>query len=159
METAKTTCCKRKMASVEKANKPHGVMSFFSTLLLILLPKCPLCITAYMGAILMFFDIKKSEMGPFLMHSKPILGGIILLMILLNYKGKKTVLSASLVVASLTLLILSTYFYVLIVPDSLLYAFFVFAIWYNGNFEYFYRFIWSRVQRVLNYVDIGFREI
>jgi len=42
-------------------------------------------------------------------------------------------------------LILKTYFATaLFVPDWIIYIAFIFAIWYNGNFRYFYQFIKSK---------------
>ncbi|MGB5820582.1 MAG: hypothetical protein WBG90_13950 [Saonia sp.] len=141
MEAVKSSCCKNKLIPVRKASGSNGTLSIFSTILMILLPKCPLCITAYMGAILMFFDIETSQMGPFLLHAKPVLGIIILIMILLNNKGRKTVVAFCVALTALLLLVLSTYFYIAVVADAVLYVVFFLAIWYNGNFECFYRFI------------------
>jgi len=142
METLKSTsCCKAKKIPLKKGMKANGTLSFFSTLLLILLPKCPLCIGAYTGAALLFFDISNAEVAPVLLHAKPILGASILLMILLNRRGKRTVLAVAIAVTALTLLILSTYFYMEYLSEVVLYFAFFFAIWYNGNFSHFYRFI------------------
>lgn len=96
---------------------------------------------AYTGAILMFFDINNSQLSPFLLHAKPILGAIIILMILLNNRGRKTFIATIISGVALVLLVLSSYFYIQIFPEWVLYTSFVFAIWYNGNFEYFFRFI------------------
>jgi hypothetical protein len=141
MEAAKSGCCKTKFPRIHKGNRANGSMSFLSTALLILIPKCPLCFSAYMGAAVMFFDIEHAQLAPVLLHAKPILGGFILLMILLNRRGKRTVIS--LIIAGLTLvfLLLKTYYALALVPDWLLYTAFIFAIWYNGNFQYFYRFL------------------
>ena len=116
-------------------------MSFLSTLLLILLPKCPLCMTAYMSAMVMFFDVDNSTMVPFLLHAKPVLGIVIILMILFNRKDKRTLIALGISVFAFTFLVLKTYYYTFVLPDWAIYAAFIFAIWYNGNFQYFYRFI------------------
>lgn len=141
METTKTTCCKTKLPITKKASAANGSLSFFSTLLLILLPKCPLCMTAYMSALVMFFDIENSTLVPFLLHAKPVMGVVIILMILLNRKDKRTLVSLGIAGLALTFLILKTYYNIALLPDWLLYIAFFFAIWYNGNFQYFYRFI------------------
>lgn len=141
MDTIKSSCCKNKMITPKRVSSSNSTMSFFSTILLILLPKCPLCMTAYMSAIVMFFDIDNSQLVPILLHAKPIMGVVILIMILMNRKDKRTLISLSIGGTALIFLILKTYYYTAILPDWLLYSAFIFAIWYNGNFQYFYRFI------------------
>lgn len=141
MEHAETKCCQTKFSSLNKAGRANGSMSFLSTVLLILIPKCPLCLTAYMSAAVMFFDIENEQLVPFLLHAKPVLGMLIILMILLNRRGKRTWISLAIAAAAMVLLVLKTYYATFLVPDWVLYAAFIAAIWYNGNFMYFYRFI------------------
>ena len=141
MESAGTKCCKTKIVPGGRAAGANGSMSFLSTLLLILIPKCPLCLTAYMSAMVLFFDIDNGQLVPILLHAKPVMGAVILLMILLNRRGKRTWISLGLAAVAMTLLILKTYYATPLLPDWLLYTVFIFAIWYNGNFQYFYRFI------------------
>lgn len=147
METAETSCCKTKIQPLKKASGANGSMSFLSTVLLILIPKCPLCLTAYMSAMVMFFDIENEQLVPILLHAKPVLGVVILLMILLNRRGRRTVISLGIALTMMLFLLLKTYYATDLLPDWLLYLGFIFAIWYNGNFTYFYRFIRSRTQR------------
>ncbi len=142
MEIAKTGCCKTKLHTPKKVEAAKGSVSFLSTVLLILIPKCPLCLTAYMSAMVLFFDIEYTTLVPVLLHTKPAMGILIIAMILLNRKDKRTLLSIAIAGLALTLLILKTYFFTaLAMPDWLIYIAFIFAIWYNGNFQYFYRFI------------------
>ncbi|MGB5203151.1 hypothetical protein [Eudoraea sp.] len=146
MENIKSTCCKKVHTPSKLASGSKGFISFISTLLLILLPKCPFCVIAYTGAILMFFDIDNSQLAPFLLHAKPILGTIVVLMILLNNRGRKTFIATIISGTALVLLILSAYLNIQIIPEWALYTSFVFAIWYNGNFEYFFRYLGLRKQ-------------
>jgi hypothetical protein len=132
------------MAANKSIARTSNGVSFFSTVLIILLPKCPLCITAYMGAILLFFDIDYGQLAPFLLHAKPVLGALIVAMILLNYKGRKTVISAGIATVAGVFIILKSYFYIDTLDDWILYVAFIFAIWYNGNFMHFFRFIKTR---------------
>lgn len=142
MEIAKTSCCKTKLYTHKKAEAANGSMSFLSTVLLILIPKCPLCLTAYMSAMVLFFDIEYTTLVPVLLHTKPIMGLLIIVMILMNRKDKRTTISLVIALLALTFLVLKTYFYTaLFIPDWIIYISFIFAIWYNGNFQYFYRFI------------------
>jgi len=145
MEIIKTTCCKTKLATPKKAEAANGSMSFLSTVLLILIPKCPLCLTAYMSAMVLFFDIEYTTLVPMLLHTKPIMGLLIIAMILMNRKDKRTLISLVIAGLALTFLVLQTYFYTaLFMPEWIIYSAFIFAIWYNGNFQYFYRFITSK---------------
>jgi len=142
METLKTGCCKTKLRTSKKVEAANGSMSFLSTVLLILIPKCPLCLTAYMSAMVLFFDIEYATLVPILLHTKPVMGLIIITMIVLNRKDIRTFISLSIAGIALTVLVLKTYFGIaLSIPDWLIYIAFIFAIWYNGNFQYFYRFV------------------
>jgi len=142
MEITKTSCCKNKLHTPKKVEAANGSMSFLSTILLILIPKCPLCMTAYMSAMVMFFDIEYATLVPVLLHTKPVMGILIIAMILLNRKDQRTLVSLGMAGVALTFLILKTYFgLALLMPDWIIYIAFIFAIWYNGNFQYFYRFV------------------
>lgn len=142
MEIVKTGCCKTKLVSPKKPDAANGSMSFLSTILLILIPKCPLCLTAYMSALVLFFDMEYATLVPVLLHTKPIMGLVIIAMILLNRKDKRTVISLALAGLALTFLVLKTYYNLgTFMPEWIIYIAFIFAIWYNGNFQYFYRFV------------------
>lgn len=145
METTKTSCCKAKFAVPKKVAAANGSLSFLSTVLLILIPKCPLCLTAYMSAIVLFLDVEYATLVPILLHTKPVMGLLIIIMILLNRKDIRTLISLAIAGIAFTFLILKTYFgTALLLPDWMLYVAFTFAIWYNGNFQYFYRFLKSK---------------
>lgn len=145
METVKTGCCTSKIKTPKKLDAANGSMSFVSTLLLILIPKCPLCMTAYMSAMVLFFDIEYTTLVPLLLHTKPLMGLIIVAMILLNRKDYRTWIALGIAGIALTCLVLKTYFAAALgVPDWTIYVSFIFAIWYNGNFRYFYRFLLAR---------------
>ena len=142
MEISKTGCCKTKLRTTQKVEAANGSMSFLSTILLILIPKCPLCLTAYMSAMVLFFDIEYATLVPILLHTKPIMGLLIITMILMNRKDKRTLIALVISGIALTFLVLKTYFNtVALMPDWFIYIAFIFAIWYNGNFQYFYRFV------------------
>jgi len=150
MEITNTSCCKNKVHTPKKVEAANGSMSFISTLLLILIPKCPLCMTAYMSAMVLFFDIEYTTLVPILLHTKPIMGVLIISMILLNRKDNRTIISLALSIAALTILVLKTYYAIaLFIPDWIVYIAFIFAIWYNGNFRYFYRFLKSHRKSIV----------
>jgi hypothetical protein len=151
MEIAKTGCCKTKLASSKKADVASGSMSFLSTVLLILIPKCPLCLTAYMSAMVLFFDIEYATLVPVLLHTKPLMGLLIMTMILMNRKDKRTLISLAISGIALLFLVLKIYYGIaLLMPDWIIYIAFIFAIWYNGNFQYFYRFIKSKKRKTVS---------
>lgn len=152
METLKTGCCKTKSVLPKRLEAANGSMSFLSTLLLILIPKCPLCLTAYMSAMVLFFDVEYSTLVPVLLHTKPLMGLLIITMILLNRKDRRTVTSLAVAGFAFTILLLKTYFgSALFVADWILYIAFTFAIWYNGNFQYFLRFIRNRKGKKISF--------
>jgi small-conductance mechanosensitive channel len=151
MKTIKTTCCKTKFVSAKKVEATSGSMSFLSTFLLIIIPKCPLCLTAYMSAMVLFFDIEYATLVPVLLHTKPVMGLLIITMILINWKDKRTVVALVIAGLALTILVLKTYFALaLSFPDWLIYTAFIFSIWYNGNFHYFYRFLKSKKSEMIS---------
>ena len=145
MELEKTSCCNKQNAvAIEKSpSAKNGFMSFLSTALLILLPKCPFCVAAYSGAILMFLDIENEALIPFFTHAKPVLGVIIIILITLNYNPKKSKVALTVSITALILILLSTYLNISIVPDWVIYIGFLFGAWYNGNFKSFFNFLTS----------------
>lgn len=147
MKPAESKCCKTRLSPSKNGDAASGSMSLLSTILLILIPKCPLCLTAYMSAMVLFFDIENEQLVPILLHAKPVLGMLILLMIILNYRGRRTLISLGVAAVAMVLLLLKTYYATALMPDWLLYTVFIFAIWYNGNFHYFFRFIRFRLQK------------
>jgi len=143
MESQKTPCCKTKPIIVlEKTpSGRNGFISFLSTALIIILPKCPFCIAAYSGAFLMFFEVDNAALVPVFLHLKPLLGLLVLASILLNFKGRKSRISILIVALAFGFLLVTTYTKVYLIPNWVIYSAFFFGAWYNGNFEYFYRFL------------------
>jgi len=143
MEIEKAPCCKTKPIIIlgKSPSKKNGFVSFLSTVLLILLPKCPFCIAAYSGAFMMFFDIDNAALVPVFIHLKPLLGLFVLGSILFNYKGKKSQTAIIIVLTALILLLLDSYGNISLLPIWIIYTAFFFGAWFNGNFQYFYRFL------------------
>ena len=143
MESKKPACCKSKPIIVldKTPSRRNGFISFFSTALLILLPKCPFCIAAYSGAFMMFFELDNAALAPVLLHLKPLLGLFVLGSIIFNYKGKKSQTAILIVSSAFVLLLLETYGHISLLPIWIIYTAFLFGAWVNGNFEYFYRYL------------------
>ena len=156
MTKDETACCKSKrVLTIEKApRKKGGFLSFISAALIILLPKCPFCIAAYSGAMMMFYEVDSASLAPIFTHVKPLLGLLVLTSILLNFKGRKSKIAVSITAAAFTLLILEVYFNIHVIPTWIVYLGFFFGAWYNGNFVHFYRFLKSRRKRATDPIDV-----
>ncbi len=156
MTKEETTCCKSKRVLTLDKNPPKkgGILSFISAALIILLPKCPFCIAAYSGAVMMFYEVDAASLAPIFTHVKPLLGLLVLTSILLNFKGKKSKIAVSITAAAFTLLLLEVYFNIHLIPTWIVYAGFFFGAWYNGNFVHFYRFLQSKRNRSAEKIEV-----
>ncbi len=108
--------------------------SFFSAILIILIPKCPFCIMAYSSAITICGgqDIYMTS-NNWVSYIPLVLSAIVILMIIYNNKGTRTWIAASMALISALFILLS---HQLMIPD----AFYnvggvglIVASWTNGN--------------------------
>ena len=114
-------------------------LSWLPAIVIAILPKCPFCIMAYSGAVSMcagsnYFPNADAYSGYFIVG----LSLVILLGILLNKRGIRTWIAASLAGVGIILLSISQFVYL---SESIYYlASFTlfFGIWFNGSFGYFY---------------------
>tara|TARA_B100000945_G_C20377923_1_gene595605 strand:- start:693 stop:1157 length:465 start_codon:yes stop_codon:yes gene_type:complete len=148
MKNTTDLCCKKISSKKTWKFNTSENASFFTSILLILVPKCPYCILAYSSSILLFLDIETSPLIPIMSHFKPLLGGLTLLIIYFNYKGKKTIISLSLGSIAMIFLLISSYSSLLIFQDWLIYSIFIFSVWYNANFIFFKNFIFGNINRI-----------
>jgi len=130
MPACETQNCRYKM------KLSHSKGSWLSLLLIAILPKCPFCVMAYSGAVTLcsgkMYPNAHTESVYFLL----ILGLVITVSILLNYRGRRTLVSLSLVLIGVASMMLSQvvwysevgYYY------SVLLIFI--AIWNNGSLHY-----------------------
>jgi len=149
MDKTKNTCCSNTVDKKSSKINFADQASIFTTILLILAPKCPYCVLAYTSSILLFLDIENSFLLPYTPHYKTILGTIIFLIICYNYKGFKTLISITISGIALILLITTNYFSSFLIPDGFVYFIFLFAAWYNGNFFYFKSFLQKKIKGYL----------
>jgi membrane-bound ClpP family serine protease len=105
-----------------------------------LIPKCPYCILAYSSAITMCSGRKIYSHSPdwtsFLLLGLALLT---LLLILFNYKGKRTITAAILVATGSALMFLSQFYTFSIYLYYLGTLLLLFGVWVNANFRFFYR--------------------
>ena len=155
MATEQTTCCKSKpiLTIDKKPSKKGGFLSFISAALIILLPKCPFCIAAYSGALVMFYEVDSASLAPIFTHLKPLLGLLVLTSILLNFKGRKSKVAVVITAVAFTLLLLEVYLNMHLIPTWIIYLGFFLGAWYNGNFVHFYRFLKSKKNNAVERAD------
>ncbi len=127
--------------AVKKTKKEKKSISpLFTGIIIAIIPKCPYCILAYSSAITMCSGTKLYPQSPswtsFLLLG---LAALTLLLILLNYRGKRTIAAASLVVTG-SLLMLACQFYTFNMSHYYLGTFLLlFGVWVNASFRFFYR--------------------
>lgn len=131
--------------------------SFFSAILIILIPKCPFCIMAYSSAITICGgqDIYMNS-NNWVSYIPLALSAMVLVMILLNRKGVRTWFALSIAFLSALLLILS---HQLVIP-SVFYNVggigLLMAAWLNGNL---WSFVCQILQKVKSIVNQSERQI
>lgn len=112
--------------------------SWLSVLLIIILPKCPLCVMAYSGAMTMcsgnmIYPNAGSESVYFLL----VLSALVLLGIILNYKGRRTILAIIIALVGITNLLLSQIYWYSEVSYYLSVLIIISGIWFNGSLYHF----------------------
>ena len=115
------------------------LFSWMPGILIALLPKCPFCIMAYSGAVTLCSGTSLyPNSGSTAIYLSLGIGIFIIATILLNNKGRRTMISLAICSIAIGLLLLSQ----LVLMDSTVYALasliLLFGIWYNGSFFYFY---------------------
>ena len=132
------SCPSKKLKTEQKSAYP-----FLSSILIAFLPKCHFCILAYSSAITLCSGAKIYDHSPqWTSYISIGLAVLTLIFILLNYRGKRTVFSALMVLAG-SILIIRTELYT---GEVMEYYYGVFllmiGVWVNASFYYFYyRFI------------------
>jgi len=130
--------CNKKSSCKKK--RYFNAVPWLPAFLIAILPKCPFCIMAYSGAISMcsgkmIFPHADTTSSYILLG----LSIVVLISILLNHKGKKTIIAGTLAFTGIIILLFSQFYF----PSEPLYylatALLFFGIWFNGSFEYFYK--------------------
>ena len=128
------SCPSKKKKSVSKSAYP-----LLSSVFIALLPKCHFCILAYSSAITLCSGTKIYDHSPEWTSFVSIgLAALTLVFILINYRGKRTVFSAIMVIIG-SILIIRTELYT---GEIIEYYYGVFllliGVWVNASFYYFY---------------------
>ena len=138
----------------QKTKKPF--FPIITSILIALLPKCPYCILAYSSAITMCRGAKIYSNTPgWTSYFLLALAILTLIFVLFNYKGKRTIIAASLVAIG-TFSMLGSQFYTFQITHYYVGTILIFfGVWINANFRFFYRH-WIRpafkkiISKILN---------
>lgn len=104
-----------------------------------IIPKCPFCILAYSSAITLCSGTKMYMHAPDWTSWLSVgLAGLTLLMIVLNYRGKRTIMAALLVIAGSSLIISSELYTGEITMYYTGAVLLLFGVWLNANFYFIY---------------------
>lgn len=114
--------------------------SWLPAIFIAIIPKCPFCIMAYSGAITLCSGTK---MYPHIDSTTSYisigLSAFVILSILLNYRGSKTIHALFYTSMGMFFLMMSQFYWI---SEFLYYVgvgFLFFGIWYNGSFSFFYK--------------------
>lgn len=157
MSTKVQSChCKRQQTKKEVSRKTttSSLGSVLPGILIALLPKCHFCLLAYSSAITLCSGTKIYNHSPgWTSYISIGLALITLFLILVNYKGIRTLLAATLVISGCLLISYSE----LKTGEIVFYYWgtfcLLFGVWVNGSFYYFFRrFILKKRQRLTSSV-------
>lgn len=147
--TTSENSAKTRKIQLNDTFKKYPLLSSFSTLFLILLPKCPLCIMAYSSTFLFMLDVEYASMSAFLKYSQPLLISLVIVSVLMNYHGKKTIYAVLIILLSSFFIIYESFTMIEIIDKRFAIAAIFLACWFNGNFSFFI----NAVKGVLNNVS------
>ncbi|MEL6986196.1 MAG: hypothetical protein AAGK97_00035 [Bacteroidota bacterium] len=128
--------CKHKKKNQFKDKSP--LLAFGSTFLLAIIPKCPFCIFAYSSAITLCSGstVNNASVSKEWFYISLILLAITILIVSINFKGLKTIISLLVILLGGTLLIFGDLFIIpmtSIIGSLLL----IIGVWINGSFMWF----------------------
>jgi len=136
MSLTNTTCA----CPSKKKKHTKGKYSILSGILIALIPKCPYCILAYSSAITMCSGTKLyTHTLSWTSYLLLALAALTILFILMNYKGKRTIIAATLAALG-CLAMLTSQFYTFDINHYYIGTFLLlFGVWVNASFRFFYR--------------------
>lgn len=139
-----------------KIKKKRSAFPILTGILIAILPKCPFCIAAYSSAIVLCSGTKLYHQAPDWTNFISIgLAVLTLIMILFNYRGKRTWFAASLVILG-SLLIIRTELYTGELQEYYIGAFaLLMGVWVNASFMFFYRKWMKPIFHFFNFLRKG----
>ena len=139
---AEATLCK--CPSERKGKIKNSPLPFFNLLLIAILPKCPFCMLAYSTAITVCSTQAIAHTTGWASYISISLALITLLIVLYNFKGKRTLLAASLILLGTIFISYSE----LITGNVAHYywgsAALLVGVWANGSFLFFVKLLKSK---------------
>ena len=137
-------------AKTQRKSNTSSMLSFLAGIFIALLPKCPFCILAYSSAITLCSGKKLYHHDPtWTSYISIALAVFTLIVVLLNYKGLKTVVAALLVVIGSGFLMWSEMYTGEITEYYWGVFFLLSGVWLNANLAYFYH----------KYIEQGFLKL
>lgn len=123
-----------------KIKKNRSVFPILTGILIAILPKCPFCIAAYSSAIVLCSGNKIYNQAPDWTNFISIgLAVLTLLMILFNFRGKRTWYAVGLVIVGSALIIRTELFTGALEEYYFGALALLLGVWLNGSFLYFYK--------------------
>lgn len=126
-------------------SKARSSYAWLPAVVVAILPKCPFCVMAYSGAISMCSGNNLyPNAGGIVSYVTIGLALLTLLSILLNKRGRRTWVAATITIGGTGLLLLSQFYSM---SSSLYYiavTVIFFGVWFNGSFLHFYRKYFTR---------------
>lgn len=131
-----TACASKQQHSYSK----KSTFPILSGLLVAIIPKCPFCIMAYSSTFAMCGGSRMTgHVPPWTSYLLVGLAFLTLILILINYKGYRTLAAAGLVIAGSGLVLAEEFFTGEIAHYNLGALLLLLGVWVNGSFQYFYR--------------------
>ena len=142
LESIKSNQCGCVVKKIKKEKK--SIPPLFTGIIIAIIPKCPYCILAYSSAITMCSGAKLYPQSPgWTSYILLGLATLTLILILRNYRGKRTIAAVALVSIG-SLLMLACQFYTFNINHYYIGTFLVlFGVWVNASFRYFLR-LWAK---------------
>ncbi|MEM7374439.1 MAG: hypothetical protein AAF587_37945 [Bacteroidota bacterium] len=119
--------------------KPKRIAPIATGFLIAILPKCPFCVLAYSSAITMCGSASVIHTPSWLSYISIGLAALTCLFLILNYRGRRTIVALVLVSIGAALISWSELY------TGLVYSYYVgatcllFGVWVNGSFLYVFR--------------------
>jgi len=133
----------------ENKKEKDSKLSFLSSLLVIIIPKCPFCIMAFSSAMTVC-----GGQSYYMSHNNWVsfvpllLAGVVVVMIARNFRDSRTYLALAIAIFSTIMLILSHQLIISDIYFSIGSFMLVFSVWLNGSFLSLVNFVSKKVNKI-----------